>query len=146
MCSSDLASIIPLKDGNWRAFWFAGSREGHPDVVIQSAVWDPQSKNWGQASVVLDREGAQIGLGRYIAKLGNPVAIRNINGQLQLYVVTVSIGGWAGSSISVLHSDDEGVSWSTPKRLITSPFFNLSTLVKGSGFLFVDGKIGRAHV
>lgn len=21
------ASLIPLKDGNWRAFWFAGSRE-----------------------------------------------------------------------------------------------------------------------
>lgn len=136
------ASIIPLKDGNWRAFWFAGSREGHPDVVIQSSVWDPQSKQWGQASVVLDREGAQIGLGRYIAKLGNPVAMRNINGKLQLYVVTVSIGGWAGSSISVLHSDDEGVTWSTPKRLIATPFLNLSTLVKGSGFLFADGTIG----
>ena len=91
---------------------------------------------------MLDREGAQIGLGRYIAKLGNPVAMCNINGQLQLYVVTVSIGGWAGSSISVLHSDDEGVTWSIPKRLIATPFLNLSTLVKGSGFLFADGTIG----
>lgn len=136
------ASIIPLKDGNWRVFWFAGSREGAADVVIQSAVWDSTTKQWGQTSMVIDREGAQAGLGRYIAKLGNPVPIRNINGQLQLYFVAVSIGGWAGSSISMMHSDDDGVRWSTPQRLITSPLINISTLVKGSGFLFRDGGIG----
>jgi len=136
------ASVIPLKDGNWRAFWFAGSREGAADVVIQSAVWDSVTKQWGPASVVLDREGAQASLGRYIAKLGNPVPMRNINGQLQLYVVAVSIGGWAGSSISVMHSDDDGLTWTGPKRLITTPLLNLSTLVKGSGFLFADGTMG----
>jgi predicted neuraminidase len=136
------ASLIPLKDGNWRAFWFAGSREGAADVVIQSAVWDANAKQWGQSTVALDREGAQQGLGRYIAKLGNPVPIRNINGQLQLYFVAVSIGGWAGSSISMMYSDDEGLSWSRPQRLVTSPLLNLSTLVKGSGFLFSDGSMG----
>ena len=136
------ASVIPLKDGNWRAFWFAGSREGAADVVIQSAVWDSTIKQWGSASVVLDREGAQASLGRYIAKLGNPVPMRNINGQLQLYVVAVSIGGWAGSSISVMHSDDDGLNWTGPKRLTTTPLLNLSTLVKGSGFLFADGTMG----
>ena len=136
------ASVIPLKDGNWRAFWFAGSREGAADVVIQSAVWDSTNKQWGPASVVLDREGAQASLGRYIAKLGNPVPMRNINGQLQLYVVAVSIGGWAGSSISVMHSDDDGLTWTGPKRLITTPLLNLSTLVKGSGFLVADGTMG----
>jgi predicted neuraminidase len=136
------ASVIPLKDGNWRAFWFAGSREGAADVVILSAVWDSVTKQWGAASVVLDREGAQASLGRYIAKLGNPVPMRNINGRLQLYVVAVSIGGWAGSSISVMHSDDDGLTWTGPKRLITSPLLNLSTLVKGSGFLFADGTMG----
>ncbi len=136
------ASVIPLKDGNWRAFWFAGSREGAADVVILSTVWDSVTKQWGPASVVLDREGAQASLGRYISKLGNPVPMRNINGQLQLYVVAVSIGGWAGSSISVMHSDDEGVNWTGPKRLITTPLLNLSTLVKGSGFLFADGTMG----
>jgi predicted neuraminidase len=136
------ASVIPLKDGNWRAFWFAGSREGAADVVIQTAIWDSVTKQWGSASVVLDREGAQARLGRYIAKLGNPVPMRNINGQLQLYVVAVSIGGWAGSSISVMHSDDDGLNWTGPKRLITTPLLNLSTLVKGSGFLFVDGTMG----
>jgi predicted neuraminidase len=136
------ASVIPLKDGNWRGFWFAGSREGAADVVILSAVWDSVTKQWGPASVVLDREGAQASLGRYIAKLGNPVPMRNINGQLQLYVVAVSIGGWAGSSISMMHSDDDGLTWTGPKRLITTPLLNLSTLVKGSGFLFADGTMG----
>ena len=136
------ASLIPLKDGNWRAFWFAGSREGAADVVIQSAVWDASVKQWGQGTVVLDREGAQQGLSRYIKKLGNPVPIRNINGQLQLYFVAVSIGGWAGSSISMMYSDDEGLRWSKPQRLITSPLLNISTLVKGEGFLFSDGSMG----
>lgn len=136
------ASLMPLKDGNWRAFWFAGSREGAADVVIQSAVWDINTKQWGQASVVLDREGAQQGLGRYISKLGNPVPMRNINGQLQLYFVAVSIGGWAGSSISMMQSDDEGANWSAPQRLVTTPLLNLSTLVKASGFFFTDGSMG----
>lgn len=136
------ASVIPLKDGNWRAFWFAGSREGAADVVIQSAVWDAIAKQWGPPSVVLDRESAQASLWRYIAKLGNPVPMRNIHGQLQLYVVAVSIGGWAGSSISVMHSEDDGLSWTKPKRLITTPLLNLSTLVKAPGFLFADGTIG----
>jgi len=36
------ASLIALKDGAIRAFWFAGSREGAADVVINSAVFDPK--------------------------------------------------------------------------------------------------------
>jgi len=112
------ASLIPLKDGNWRAFWFAGSREGAADVVIQSAVWDASVKQWGQGTVVLDREGAQQGLSRYIKKLGNPVPIRNINGQLQLYFVAVSINDgsmgfpvyheWIGKYGELLRLDPSG--------------------------------------
>ena len=93
------ASLIALKDGSIRAFWFAGSREGAPDVVINSAVYDPQSAAWSAPTVVMDRIAAEKGLSRYIAKLGNPVPSRAADGRLQLFFVTVSIGGWAGSSI-----------------------------------------------
>jgi predicted neuraminidase len=64
------------------------------------------------------------------------------DGRLQLFFVTVSVGGWAGSSISSMISDDEGVTWGTPQRLISSPLINLSTLVKSPAVLFADGRLG----
>ena len=136
------ASLIALNDGALRAFWFAGSREGAPDVVINSAVFDPHSGVWTAPTVVIDRVGAEKGLQRYIAKLGNPVPSRMADGRLQLFFVTVSIGGWAGSSISTLISDDEGLTWSRPQRLISSPLLNLSTLVKSPALQFSDGRLG----
>lgn len=136
------ASLIALKDGAVRAFWFAGSREGAPDVSIYSSVYDPHSANWSAPTVVMDRISAEKGLARYIAKLGNPVPSRLPDGNLQLFFVTVSIGGWAGSSISAITSDDEGLTWSNPQRLISSPLLNLSTLVKSPGISFADGLLG----
>jgi predicted neuraminidase len=136
------ASLITLKDGALRAFWFAGSREGASDVVINSAVFDPHSGLWSAPTVVIDRVGAEKGLSRYIAKLGNPVPSRMADGRLQLFFVTVSIGGWAGSSISTMISNDEGLTWSRPQRLITSPLLNLSTLVKSPALQFSDGRLG----
>jgi predicted neuraminidase len=136
------ASLIALKDGGVRAFWFAGSREGAPDVVINTAVFDPQASRWSAPTVVMDRVGAEKGLARYIAKLGNPVPARMADGRMQLFFVTVSIGGWAGSSISSVISDDEGLTWGRPQRLISSPLINLSTLVKAPAMLFADGRLG----
>ena len=136
------ASLIALKDGAVRAFWFAGSREGAPDVVINTSVFDSQASRWSAPTVVVDRVGAEQGLSRYIAKLGNPVPARMADGRMQLFFVTVSIGGWAGSSISSMISDDEGLTWGRPARLISSPLINLSTLVKSPAMLFVDGRLG----
>jgi predicted neuraminidase len=90
----------------------------------------------------MDRVSAQKGLSRYIAKLGNPVPARMADGRLQLFFVTVSIGGWAGSSISSLITDDEGLTWGNPQRLISSPLINLSTLVKSPAISFADGRLG----
>ena len=136
------ASLIALKDGAIRAFWFAGSREGAADVVINSAVLDPKLSHWSDPTVVMDRVSAEKGLSRYIAKLGNPVPARMADGRLQLFFVTVSIGGWAGSSISSVISDDEGLTWGNPQRLIGSPLINLSTLVKSPAIAFADGRLG----
>ncbi|QWE20014.1 exo-alpha-sialidase [Polynucleobacter sp. AP-Kolm-20A-A1] len=136
------ASLIALKDGAIRAFWFAGSREGAADVAIYSAVFDPKANQWSAPTVAMDRISAEKGLSRYIAKLGNPVPTRLADGRLQLFFVTVSIGGWAGSSISSIVSDDEGLTWSNPQRLISSPLINLSTLVKSPAVQFSDGRLG----
>ena len=136
------ASEIELKDGRIRAFWFSGSREGAKDVEIHSAVFDPAQGTWSAEQTVATREGTEQSVLRYISKLGNPVAGRAADGTLWLYYVTVSMGGWAGSSITAMKSFDEGATWNPARRLITSPFLNISTLVKGAPFLYGDGTTG----
>ena len=136
------ASEIELKDGRIRAFWFSGSREGAPDVEIHSAVFDPAQGSWGSEQTVATREHTGHSLMRYLGKLGNPVVARSRDGKLWLYFVTVSLGGWAGSSITAMTSPDEGETWTEPRRLITSPFLNISTLVKGAPFVYSDGTLG----
>ncbi|MFH0934869.1 MAG: sialidase family protein [Pseudomonadota bacterium] len=135
-------SLVELKDGNLRAFWFSGSREHAADVTVNSAVFDTARKDWGAEQVITGRADTQRGLHRYIAKVGNPVAARGPDGGLWLFYVTVSLGGWAGSSITLMTSNDEGQSWSAPRRLVTSPFINISTLVKAPPFLYADGSMG----
>lgn len=136
------SSLVELKDGRVRAFWFSGTREGAADVTVNSALFDPVSSQWSEEKVVATRAGTQRALHRYVAKLGNPVAGRAADGSLRLFYVTVSLGGWAGSSITMMTSKDEGATWSRPRRLITSPFINISTLVKGAPFLYADGTMG----
>lgn len=136
------AALIELPDGALRAFWFSGSREGAADVTIQSALFDPASGRWGEEQTVTGREATQRGLHRYIAKVGNPVPVRAPDGALWLFYVTVSLGGWAGSSITAITSHDNGASWSAPRRLVTSPFLNISTLVKSPPFFYADGTLG----
>lgn len=140
--STHAASLVELKDGRVRAFWFSGSREGAADVTINSALFDPVANTWWREHEVLGRESTQRGLHRYIAKVGNPVAVRAANGELWLFYVTVSLGGWAGSSITLMTSSDEGEHWSAPRRLVTSPFLNISTLVKSAPFFYADGTMG----
>ena len=136
------ASLVELKDGRIRAFWFSGSREGASDVTIDTSVFDPQRNEWSPEQVVASRAATQRALNRYVAKLGNPVVARTADGALRLFYVTVSLGGWAGSSITETTSRDEGETWSEPRRLITSPFINISTLLKGTPFLYADGSMG----
>ena len=140
--STHAASLVELSDGHISAFWFAGSREGAEDVEIRSAIFDPAKNIWGAEHSVATREGTQRALMRYVKKLGNPVAQRAPDGTLWLYYVTVSLGGWAGSSITAITSKDDGATWSPARRLITSPFINISTLIKGTPFLYRDGTTG----
>lgn len=140
--STHAASLVELHDGRIRAFWFAGSREGAPDVEIRSAVLDPGKGMWSPEQVIANRIGTEHALLRYVKKLGNPVPQRAADGTLWLFYVTVSLGGWAGSSITAISSTDDGASWSPARRLITSPFINISTLVKGTPFLYGDGTMG----
>jgi predicted neuraminidase len=135
------ASLVELKDGRLQAVWFSGSREGAGDVAIRTAVMDPSNLRWGPETVLMGREQLQRGLWRYVKKIGNPVIARAPDGSLLLWMVNVSLGGWAGSSISWMRSTDEGTSWSEPHRLVTSPFLNVSTLVKAGPVAMANGDL-----
>lgn len=135
-------SVTYLPDGSLMATWFAGSREGGKDVVIRSATYDPQARAWGEERTLVTREATADGVQRYIRKLGNPVIALAPDNRLWLFYVSVSVGGWAGSAINAMYSDDAGNSWSQPRRLITSPFLNISTLVRTAPVFYSDGAIG----
>jgi predicted neuraminidase len=135
------ASLVELKDGRLQAVWFSGSREGAGDVAIRTSVMDSSTFQWAPETVLMGREQLQRGLWRYVKKIGNPVIARAPDGSLLLWMVNVSLGGWAGSSISWIRSTDEGGSWSEPRRLVTSPFLNISTLVKGAPAAMANGDI-----
>ena len=135
-------SVVELRDGSLRAVWFSGSREGAGDVTIQTAVFNNDSQQWGPESGLFDRNRLQRGLWRYVKKIGNPVIARAPDGSLYLWMVNVSLGGWAGSAITWSRSKDDGTTWSTPKRLVTSPFLNISTLVKAAPLPMTQGQMG----
>ena len=136
------ASVVELHDGRLRAVWFSGSREGAGDVAIKTSVMDAANLRWSAETTLFDRQHIQRGVWRYVKKLGNPVIARMPDDSLVLWMVNVSMGGWAGSSITWLRSTDEGLTWSVPRRLVTSPFLNISTLVKGAPIFYQNGQIG----
>jgi predicted neuraminidase len=136
------ASIAPLPDGGLMAVWFAGSREGAEDVDIRASRFDPATQEWNPEFTLVSRETTENVLQRSIRKLGNPVIAQAPGGRLWLFYVSVSVGGWAGSAINAMHSNDGGVTWSPPERLVTSPFLNISTLVRNTPVFYQDGSIG----
>jgi predicted neuraminidase len=133
------ATAVELADGSLRAFWYGGTREGASDVAIYTSAYSAGA--WAPESALVTREETQRQLQRSLRKLGNPVAGRDPRGRLWLFFVSVSVGGWAGSAINAIVSEDEGKTWSPPRRLISSPFFNISTLVKGPLVPLADGTI-----
>lgn len=136
------ASVIEKLNGGLLATWFGGSREGGKDVYIWGADYSPATHSWSLPRHIVGPAETKQALGRYIKTVGNSVLVREVNGELLLYFTSVSVGGWAGSSLNVMHSQNDGQTWGPPSRLITSPFFNISTIVKSVSVSYSDGSIG----
>ena len=133
------ATLANLPGGDVGAWWYGGSREGGKDVNIWFARLDQDTGRFSPAVSVMSRELLAAQTGRHIRKLGNPAAVLDDDGRVWLFFVSVSIGGWAGSAVNVMISDDGAETWSPARRLVTSPFFNISTLVRTSPVLLQDG-------
>jgi predicted neuraminidase len=136
---SHVASIAELFGGGLAAVWYAGSREGASDVAIYFSVQPSDDTRWSPPRAIVTRASATRDLRRYVRKVGNPVLFSDSEGGLWLIYVTVSIGGWSGSSLNMTTSEDEGRTWTRSRRLTLSPFLNLSELVKNAPIALSDG-------
>ncbi|MDQ6976724.1 MAG: sialidase family protein, partial [Ghiorsea sp.] len=139
--STHSVSATVLPSGDLIAFWFGGSREGAKDVRIFQSYFRQSTQSWTTPKAMLDVPTLAESVGRHIGKVGNPLVFIDKQQRMWLYVVSVSYGGWAGSSLNVMFSDDLGQSWSAPKKLITSPFINVSTLVRNTMYALEDGSM-----
>ena len=132
------SASIAIVDGKPVVAWYGGTEEGHRDVAIFSSSFDGK---WSAPRIIADRNTTERALKRYIRKVGNPNLYAWPDGRLGLYYVSVSVGGWAASSINYMESFDQGMQWSSPIRLVTSPFLNISTLVRTEGLPLSDGGV-----
>jgi predicted neuraminidase len=127
-----VGSVCEMSDGQLGAVWYGGTREGAKDVAIffSTKPSDP-NRPWSPPEIIVDRESATKELHRYIRKVGNPVLFSGPEKRLWLIYVSITVGGWSGSSLNVKASLDGGLTWTDSHRLTLSPFFNISELVKG---------------
>jgi len=138
--SAHSTTLAPLSCERIMAVWFGGQQEGARDVKLYQSIFEKGV--WQPAQAIASRLELQQETRRNIRKIGNPVLMRDRRGTLHLFFVSVSYGGWAGSAINHKRSTDEGVTWSPAERIITSPFLNLSTLVRGTPLNMQNGQIG----
>ncbi len=137
--SAHAATLAGLPDGRVAAAWFAGSREGASDVAIWFATLD--AGVWSMPRAIATREGTAAATLGFVRKLGNPV-LYNDGARLHLWFVSVALGGWAGSAVNHSVSEDAGKTWAPPVKLQTSPFLNISTLVRAPPLALADGGLG----
>ncbi len=130
-------SLLALENKNVMAVWYAGSAEHKKDVSLQMAIWKRQKNQWTLPKTIMTRD-IFMKNHRAIHTLGNPLLI-NTPGKIALFFVS-TMAGWSTSCLNVITSQDQGQHWSVAHTLYTSPFFNLSTLLRGSAVPLKNNK------
>ncbi len=134
-----VSSIAPVDENMMVSTWYAGSREGARDVAIYFSIFDEKKMEWTEPVVLVDREQASNELKRYVKKIGNSLVFNDKNDRLWLFYASITFGGWSGSSLNYKVSLDRGRTWSKSRKMILSPFFNLTNNVKNKGINLKDG-------
>ena len=146
------SALINLPNDNLLSAYFSGTKEGARDVKISANLFDSKINRWSEAFILLTKEELSHYSHEYIKKLGNPLLFLHED-KILLFVVGVSMGGWATSKIYQLESALEPIRFKFARKLSLSPFLNLSHLIKNKPLNTTDGgfmlplyQIGRAHV
>jgi predicted neuraminidase len=96
------STIAELPAGGMVAAWYAGTREGHPDVSILGARKAPGARSWSTPEVWADTPGKSE---------GNPVLFVDPHGIVWLFFVTQEEPGWENCRIKLRQSRDGGATW-----------------------------------
>lgn len=137
-------SLCERPDGGLVCAWYAGSYETARDVGVWMTTAPAPADTpaaWMPPRVVIDRGRATAELHRFIDKVGNAVVFTDDSGRLWLVYVTIAVGGWSGSSLNACSSTDGGDTWGQSRRLATSPFFNVSELVRAAPVRLDSGEL-----
>lgn len=170
--ASAIVNVSNVSDKDFMLLYFAGSREGARDVGIYQSffTFERDFKNerqiqsidsnkighWSEPTLLLDAPMLSRLSGKFIKKLGNPITFVDMQGRVHLFVVGVSMGGWATSKIYWLllestyqkdgtdsHKQDNQEhnlkSLHYIKELHLSPLLNFSHLVRTPALLKDDG-------
>ncbi len=127
------ASALVTKDSKLMALFYAGTREGAEDVKIYQSFLDIKANKsivWSNARVLLTPDMLTQFSGRLIRKVGNPIVFKDSYGRVHLFVVGVSLGGWATSRIYQLRFSDDLMQIYYVRELHLNPFANYSHLVR----------------
>lgn len=142
--AASLVEMAPDNPALLTLFWFSGERESGPQVQIAAAQWLRDAKAWTPPHFVVNRHAMGELLGHGIRRLGNPVAWRDVQGRMHLYVVATGGGGWAAAR--VLHLRQKGDAQSLPglefepvRVLPLSWLWNTSFLVRNAALPLTDG-------
>lgn len=142
--ASTLLAMPPDDPAALALFWFSGERESGPLVQIAMSYVDRASQQWAKPRFVVNRHtmGDQLGYG--LRRLGNPVAWRDAQGRIHLFVVATGWGGWAASRI--LHLQQMGtrsnlndLQFEPVRVLPLSWLWNTSFLVRNAPLPLADG-------
>lgn len=121
--------------------YFAGSKEGARDVKIyQRVLASNDEKDLESApKVLLDAPLLSKMSDKFIKKLGNPVIFKDSKNRVHVFVVGVSLGGWATSKIYQLRLDEDLLNLSFVSELKLSALANFSHLVRTPGVPLQQG-------
>lgn len=145
----DISNLQLKKANNAKnmLLYFAGSREGASDVCIYQsffaqknvATLDKNGFFWSEPKAILCPQDLSKMSGKFIKKLGNPVSFVDSLGRVHLFVVGVSMGGWATSKIYHFLFVDSLKRIKFVRELHLSPIINLSHLVRNPAMVLENG-------
>lgn len=136
--SAHASALLDL-DSKLMVVFFAGSREGARDVKIYGSFLSKGSMYWNEPKPLIDAQMLSHLSGKFIRKVGNPIVFKDSFNRVHLFVVGVSLGGWATSKIYQFRFDEVLDNIEYLGELHLGVFANFSHLVRTPALSLENG-------